>query len=66
MTYRAVIFDLVVVFVGSPLHAIDRYERDLCIPEVFINRVVVSTAPSGAWSRLERGELTMKEFFERF
>ncbi|MEE8581038.1 MAG: HAD family phosphatase [Myxococcota bacterium] len=66
MTYRAVIFDLGGVVLGSPLHAIARYERDLGIPEGFINRVVVSTAPSGAWSRLERGELTMKEFFERF
>ena len=59
MSYRAVIFDLGGVVVGSPLHAIAAYERDAGIPRGLINRVVVDTAPAGAWSRLERGELTL-------
>jgi epoxide hydrolase-like predicted phosphatase len=66
MSYRAVIFDLGGVVVGSPLHAIAAYERDHEIPAGFINRVVVTTAPGGAWSRLERGELTLEEFYPEF
>jgi putative hydrolase of the HAD superfamily len=66
MTYRAVIFDLGGVVLGSPLHAIAAYERDLGIPGSFINRVVFETAPHGAWSRLERGELTLDEFYPAF
>jgi len=66
MTYRAVIFDLGGVVVGSPLHAIAAYERELRIPAGAINRIVVDTAPSGAWSRLERGELMLEEFYPAF
>lgn len=66
MSYRAVIFDLGGVVVGSPLHAIAAYEREQEIPAGFINRVVVSTAPGGAWSRLERGELVLEEFYAAF
>jgi putative hydrolase of the HAD superfamily len=66
MAYRAVIFDLGGVVLGSPLHAIARYERHLGIPENFINQVVVETAPHGAWSRLERGEISLEDFFPAF
>ncbi len=66
MEYRAVIFDLGGVVLDSPLHAIARYERDLGIPAGFVNRVVVGAGSSGAWSRLERGELPMEEFFGAF
>lgn len=67
-SFRAVIFDLGGVVLDSPLHAIARYEADLGIPAGHVNRVVVATGPSGAWSRLERGEVGMAEFalaFER-
>src|SRR5437899_7628103 len=66
MRYRAVIFDLGGVVVGSPLEAIAAYERSLGIPAGFINRVVVATGPAGAWSRLERGELTLEGFYPAF
>ena len=66
MRYRAVIFDLGGVVVGSPLEAIAAYERSLGIPAGFINRVVVATGPAGAWSRLERGELTLEAFYPAF
>ncbi len=66
MSYRAVIFDLGGVVVGSPLHAIAAYERDNGIPAGTINRIVVATAPDGAWSRLERGELMLEEFYAAF
>ncbi|MDG2333419.1 MAG: HAD family phosphatase [Myxococcota bacterium] len=66
MTIRAVIFDLGGVVLGSPLHAIAEYERELGIPTNFVNRVVAETAPDGAWSRLERGEISMDIFFTDF
>ena len=63
---RAVIFDLGGVVLGSPLHAIAGYERELGLPANAVNRVVAATAPYGAWSRLERGELAMEEFYRAF
>jgi putative hydrolase of the HAD superfamily len=66
MKTKAVIFDLGGVVLGSPLHAIAAYERELGIPANFVNRVVAETAPSGAWSRLERGELAMEAFYTAF
>jgi putative hydrolase of the HAD superfamily len=66
MSFRAVLFDLGGVIVGSPLHAIAAYENDHGLPAASINRVVVNTAPSGAWSRLERGELTLGQFYPEF
>jgi putative hydrolase of the HAD superfamily len=63
---RAVIFDLGGVVIDSPLHAIRRYERELGIPEGVVNRVVVDTGPHGAWSRLERGEVSMPDFHRDF
>jgi epoxide hydrolase-like predicted phosphatase len=66
MDYRAVIFDMGGVVLDSPLHAIARYERELGIPAGFVNRVVVGAGSDGAWPRLERGELSMEEFFGVF
>ena len=64
--FRAVIFDLGGVVLGSPLHAIAAYEREQDIPAGFVNRVVVETGPRGAWSRLERGELGLDDFYAAF
>jgi epoxide hydrolase-like predicted phosphatase len=66
MNYRAVIFDLGGVVVGSPLHAIALYEREKGITAGTINRVVVETGHGGAWSRLERGELDLDAFYADF
>lgn len=66
MPREAVIFDLGGVVLDSPLHAIARYEREAGIPAGFVNRVVVSTGPQGAWSRLERGELRVEEWVPEF
>src|SRR5436309_1353870 len=66
MHYRAVLFDLGGVVVGSPLEAIARYEAEQAIPAGFVNRVVVATGAAGAWSRLERGELTLEAFYPAF
>lgn len=66
LPYRAVIFDLGGVVLGSPLHAIAGFERERDLPTGFVNRVVVEAGPSGAWSRLERGEISLEAFLEAF
>jgi putative hydrolase of the HAD superfamily len=66
VAFRAVIFDLGGVVLGSPLRAIAALERERGIPDGAVNRVVVETGPHGAWSRLERGELPLEEFFAAF
>src|SRR3989442_4598312 len=66
MRYGAVLLDLGGVVVGPPLEAIARFEAEQGIPAGFVNRVVVATGPAGAWSRLERGELTLEGFYPAF
>jgi putative hydrolase of the HAD superfamily len=63
---EAVVFDLGGVVMDSPLHAIARYERDRGLPSGAVNRVVVDSGEHGAWSRLERGELTVETFIAPF
>ncbi len=63
---KAVIFDLGGVILDSPLHAIARFEREHEIPTGFVNRVVLEAGAGGAWARLERGELGLREFFSAF
>jgi putative hydrolase of the HAD superfamily len=60
--YAGVLFDVGGVVVDSPLHAIARYERELGLPANAINHAVVASGPTGAWSQLERGELTLEAF----
>jgi putative hydrolase of the HAD superfamily len=62
----AVLFDIGGVVQDSPLHAIARYEREHGLPPDAINRVVVAAGDRGAWSRLERGELTVERFVAPF
>lgn len=62
----SVIFDIGGVVVDSPLHAIARYERDHGISPNAINHAIVDAGERGAWSRLERGELTPETFVGPF
>ena len=66
MHRTAVLFDLGGVVLGSPLQAIRSYETGLGYAPDSINRVAAQTAPSGAWSRLERGELELERFHAEF
>jgi putative hydrolase of the HAD superfamily len=61
-----VIFDLGGVVMGSPLAAIARYERDHALTPQAINRAIRAAGESGAWSRLERGELSVEAFLTPF
>jgi putative hydrolase of the HAD superfamily len=63
---NTVLFDLGGVVLGSPLHAIRDYEQELGFERNAINLVAANTAPDGAWSRLERGEIEMEVFYVEF
>jgi len=67
MSILAVIFDLGGVVFDSPLELITDYERRHGLPEHFIARIVGGYGgEDGVWHRLERGEVTLAEFCERF
>ena len=66
MSLDGVLFDLGGVVMDSPLHAIARYERDHGLPTNAVNRVVATSGETGAWARLERGELTVTTFCAPF
>lgn len=61
-----VLFDIGGVVQDSPLHAIARYERDHGLTPDAINLAVVASGEAGAWSRLERGELTVEAWCAPF
>jgi putative hydrolase of the HAD superfamily len=61
-----VIFDLGGVVFPSPLDAFRAYEHAHGLPERFLSEVVLADPVDGAWSRLERGELTLASFPAEF
>ena len=61
-----VLFDMGGVVMESPLHAIARYERERGLPPNAINRAIAAAGETGAWARLERGELTVATFCAPF
>ena len=61
-----VLFDLGGVVMDSPLSSIARYETDHGLTPGGINRVIRDGGESGAWSRLERGELSLEAFLAPF
>jgi putative hydrolase of the HAD superfamily len=63
---QGVLFDMGGVVMDSPLHAIARYEAARGLPPNAINRVVAAAGETGAWARLERGELTTATFCAPF
>src|SRR5688572_21444330 len=63
---QGVLFDMGGVVMDSPLHAIARYEAARGLPPNAINRVVAAAGETGAWARLERGELTAATFCAPF
>ena len=66
MSILAVIFDLGGVVLDSPLEVFLQYERELGIAPHTVNRNIVAAGSAGAWSRLERGEVSMSEFYAAF
>ena len=66
MPIKAVIFDLGGVILDSPMEIFAEFEKLNGLPENFLNRTIVESGRDGAWARLERGELTLTEFFDAF
>ena len=64
--FRAIIFDLGGVVLGSPLPAIAAYETQTGLPPHFVARLVVEGGDDGPWARLERGELDAQAFGAAF
>jgi putative hydrolase of the HAD superfamily len=60
--YRAVIFDLGGVVFPSPFEAFDEYDHGNDLKKGTMRALIRRSSETGAWSRLERGELTMDEF----
>lgn len=56
MTIKAVVFDLGGVCVGSPLHAINEYEKILGVPHNFFNYMIAHWKSPSPMNRLELGE----------
>ena len=66
VTHTAVVFDLGGVVMPSPIDAFRAYEASTGLPHRFLSEVVLAGGDGNAWSRLERGELTMDEFADEF
>ncbi|GLB35106.1 putative haloacid dehalogenase-like hydrolase [Lyophyllum shimeji] len=64
--FKAVIFDIGGVVLRSPFIAIATYERELGIPENYLNCSIVARGSQGAWQKFERGEMPLFEFYEAF
>jgi putative hydrolase of the HAD superfamily len=64
--FEAVVFDLGGVVYASPLDVFRAYEREHGLPDRFLSEVVLIDPGHGAWSRLERGELSVDDFCEAF
>jgi putative hydrolase of the HAD superfamily len=60
--YRAVIFDLGGVVFPSPFEAFDAYDAGNALDTGTTRALIRHSSETGAWARLERGELTMDEF----
>lgn len=62
--YRAVIFDLGGVVFPSPFEAFDAYDVDTGLEPGTVRALIKTSSETGAWARLERGELTLAEFYD--
>jgi putative hydrolase of the HAD superfamily len=63
--FRAVIFDLGGVVFPSPFESFDAYDRDAGLEPGTVRGLIRTSSESGAWAALERGELTMSDFYSQ-
>jgi putative hydrolase of the HAD superfamily len=66
MSLKAVMFDLGGVVLDSPLQVFRQYEAELGLSPGLLSRMITGNGESGAWARMERGELEMSGFFTAF
>ncbi|PLW24047.1 hypothetical protein PCASD_14518 [Puccinia coronata f. sp. avenae] len=60
------IFDIGGVVVKSPLLGINKFERAHGLPHDYLNVAITARGPSGAFQKLEVGELQLSEFYDQF
>ncbi|GIZ39841.1 hypothetical protein CKM354_000320800 [Cercospora kikuchii] len=64
---QVLLFDIGGVCVVSPFQAILDYEKSKGIPLGYINHAISASGPTGAWSKIERGDILLDaEFFRLF
>jgi putative hydrolase of the HAD superfamily len=61
--FSAVLFDLGGVVFPSPFDAFDRYDTRAGLDTGFTRSLIRESSEAGAWAALERGALTLPEFF---
>ena len=61
--FHAVIFDLGGVVFPSPFEAFDAYDRETGLAPGTVRSIIKTSSETGAWAALERGELTMPDFY---
>lgn len=66
MAIRAALFDFGGVILTSPFEAFATYEHAQGLPEGFIRSLNATNPDHNAWARMERSEVTIPEFCERF
>ncbi|KAL0097522.1 epoxide hydrolase [Phycomyces blakesleeanus] len=66
MTFKAVIFDIGGVCVGSPMAGIRLYEERYGLPTNYINVAITQQGEQGAFQKLERGEIKLHDFYIAF
>lgn len=68
MVIKAIVFDIGGVCVGSPLHAINQYEKSLDLPHNFINFMIARWQAPTPMNRLEMGDIPAVDdaFFAEF
>ncbi|KAL8281288.1 hypothetical protein RQP46_006322 [Phenoliferia psychrophenolica] len=66
MVIKAVIFDIGGVVLGSPLLGVNIYEKTHGLPHDYLNCAITAGGQTGAFQRLERGELALGDFYIAF
>ncbi|GAA5991590.1 hypothetical protein JCM10908_005777 [Rhodotorula pacifica] len=66
MVYKAVIFDIGGVVVGSPIEGVGVAERRYGLPKHWINAAITAMGDSGPFQRFERSEISQDEFYADF
>ena len=63
---KAIFWDFGGVFTTSPFAAFNKYEATRGIPENFIRTLNATNSDANAWAKLERSEVSVKEFCTLF
>ncbi len=63
---KAVLWDFGGVLTTSPFEAFNKFERENNLPENFIRMINATNPDANAWARLERNEITLREFDREF